>query len=437
MDPGVSRPPRFLPVVSAPAPALSEARSCQGGVEGPAPRAPAGLRPLGDASREETERERRFRPELYWYVSFRCNLACVHCSVCSSPHVDTSSDLTTAQAMQVIDQLVDLNVGQVMLTGGEALLRRDTIDILRALGERGIAVSLESNGLLFSEPFAEVARDMQKRRLLTIGVSLDGGTAETHERLRGPNTFRRTVRGLHFLKDRGIKFNVQCILNRANYRTIPDLYVIARELTPQLQGLGFGFLNAVGRGADLIADLGVRPPDMFHILELVKREKATFNGLTIVKSPPAAIPPQYLDLVFKDPHVMNHVTCAFPLLGVLPNGDVTICGLSRDDEELHFGNVLTHSLREIWEKTRMSMLRSRYLDADALTGICGDCIFKHACKGGCRAWAYEEGRSFDAPLPLCAALAEAGAFPKMYRVSENNKVMAARASALAAGCACH
>ena len=92
-------------------------------------------------------------------------------------------------------------------------------------------------------------------------------------------------------------------------------------------------------------------------------------------------------MVFKDPRVVNHVTCAFPLLGVLPNGDVTICGLSRDDEQLHFGNVLTQSLRRSGRRTRMSLLRSRYLDADSLTGICGDCIFKHSCKGGCRAWA--------------------------------------------------
>ena len=138
--------------------------------------------------------------------------------------------------MHVIDQLVELNVGQVMMTGGEALLRRDAIDILRALGARGIAVSLESNGLLFSEPFAEVAREMQSRRLLSIGVSLDGGTPETHEKLRGPNTFRRTVRGLHFLKDRGIKFSVQCILNRGNYATIPALYAVARPLRPELHG---------------------------------------------------------------------------------------------------------------------------------------------------------------------------------------------------------
>lgn len=391
----------------------------------------------GDAGRQAAEEQRLFRPELYWYLSFRCNLACAHCSVQSSPQVDTSGDLDTAQALQVIEQMVELNVSRVILTGGEALLRRDALAIIAALGERGIAVSLESNGLLFGEAFAELARRLQARGLLSIGVSLDGGTALTHERMRGPGSFHRTLRGLQFLRANDVAFSVQCILNRSNYQTIPELYRIARELRPALRALGFGFLNPIGRGVELVADLGVRPADMVPILELIRREKRGFEGVTVVKSPPAAIPPPFLEMVFKDPGVANHVSCAFPLLGILPNGDVTICGLSREDEELHYGSVLRDRLLGIWEKARFGMLRGRYLAAEELTGICGDCVFKHSCKGGCRAWAYEEGRSFDAPLPLCAALAEAGQFPRSYRISEQRKALAERLPDVHIGCACH
>ena len=50
-----------------------------------------------------------YRPTVYWYPSFRCNLACKHCSVNSSPYVDTSNDLMFEQALAVVDQLKELN----------------------------------------------------------------------------------------------------------------------------------------------------------------------------------------------------------------------------------------------------------------------------------------------------------------------------------------
>jgi len=406
---------------------VGEAVSLPGASEEPAASGLEAAAPLlGRSSSRahlKAEEDRRFRPEVYWYLSFRCNLACAHCSVFSSPEVDTSADLDTEQALQVVEQLAELGARQVMLTGGEALLPRASLRILEALGEAGIAVSLESNGISFGVAFAALARRLQERRLLNIGVSLDGGTAESHERVRGPRSFSRTLAGLRFLKEQGVAFSIQCVLNRVNYVTIPELYEIAAGLRPQLHAVGFGFLNPVGRGVDLVQDLGIGAAEMPLIMETIKRAKAGFDGLTVVKSPPAAIPPKYLAMVFRDPSVTHHVTCSFPLFGVLPNGDVTICGLSREDEELHFGNVMTHRLADIWANARMDELRRRYVAADSLGGICSDCIFKYSCKGGCRAWAYEQGRSFDAALPVCSRLAEAGEFPDAYRISAQRRAI--------------
>src|SRR5690242_19149133 len=46
----------------------------------------------GGINNEAKEREREFHPDVYWYLTFRCNLACTHCSVLSSPHVDITND---------------------------------------------------------------------------------------------------------------------------------------------------------------------------------------------------------------------------------------------------------------------------------------------------------------------------------------------------------
>src|SRR6266545_584244 len=399
---------------------------------------------FGTALRERAQRLRiveekqRVRPSIYWYLTFRCNLACEHCSVHSSPWVDTSQDLDTGECMQVVEQLAELDARAALLTGGELLIRPDSLQILRALAGKGIVAGLETNGIHYPPGFFELAREMQREGLFSITVSLDGGTAETHERLRGPRSFERTVAGLHLLRENGIRFNVQCTLNNESYGTIPDLYALAEKLSPECNAVQWGVLNPVGRGVGLIAELGLRSGNIAEIFELIKAHKPGFPGQTIVKVPPGIVPPKYLPLLGRRSGVKLVTTCQFPLLGILPNGDVTICAVSRDNPDLHFGNVRDEGfrLKTCWERTRMEMLRSRYMAAEDLAGICGDCVWKYTCKGSCRAWAYEEGDSFDAPFPMCKALDDAGAFPKAYRLSSQNAAAAAAFRRMSVDCHC-
>jgi radical SAM protein with 4Fe4S-binding SPASM domain len=401
--------------------------------------------PVGAALRDQAgrfrileEEKRRFRPMIYWYLTFQCNLACAHCSVNSSPWVDSSADLESGECLRVIEQMAELQVSAALLTGGEFLIRPDALRILRALADREITAGIECNGTLFPAGFFELARKLQAKDLLGITVSLDGGTRETHERLRGPRSFERTVAGLRRLHENRIRFNLQCVLNHESYLTIPEVYALASELSPSCGAVQWAFLNPVGRGTGLIGELGLRSVDIPALFQLIQDANPGFPGRTVVKVPPAMIPPKYLPMLLKGPRIEPVTTCQFPLLGILPNGDVTICAVSRDNQDLRFGNVHDEGfcLKSVWEKTRMDQLRSRYLTGENLSGICGDCVWKYQCKGACRAWAFEEGGSFEAPFPLCQALVEAGAFPKAYRLSLQNAAMIAGFQRARIGCGC-
>lgn len=385
------------------------------------PRSNARLKIL-DAPRSLHEDQRKFRPDIYWYLSFRCNLACKHCSVFSSPYVDTSDDLTREQCLAVVDDMVALNVRTAILTGGEVLVRRDALEIITAIASRDIQVGLESNGTVFRLPFVLLAKKLQAENKLGITVSVDGGTAEAHDALRGPGAFRRTIDGLRLLASHGIRFDIQAILSRLNYHTIPEVFALARELKPALRTVLFGFLNPVGRGKELSESKGLTRADIESIFWRIRKESANYDGKIVLKMPPAAVPPRHLDFIHSA-QARSVVTCQFPLLGILPNGDVTVCAVSRDNEDLHFGNVRTHRLKDMWMKARMDLLRSRYVAAESLTGICGDCIWQTTCKGSCRAWAYEAGGSFDAPFPICDDLYQQGQFPDAYRVSLQSHAM--------------
>jgi radical SAM protein with 4Fe4S-binding SPASM domain len=357
-------------------------------------------------------------PVVYWYPTFLCNLACRHCSVHSSPRVDTSLDLSTDEALDVVGQIKELGCRTVIMSGGEVLIRKDILIILRALFEAGVNITFESNGLLFTDEFADLitwARDERGLRT-AITVSVDGGTATAHDFFRGRNAFHRTVSGLRFLKARGIAFDVQCVLSIRSIDTIPDLFALAAGLAPGLQHLTFTFLNAIGRGEALHREVGVSAPNRTRAYAHIVAGMAAYPQQQVaVKVPPALIPPEFLSRLFAEENSASCITsCAFPTLGVLADGRVTICALTRMDTRIIFGNVRTGRLLGMWEQARLDSLRQRYLDAE-LEGICGSCRFRQTCKGCCRAHAFEESGSFDAAHPLCQYLDERGEFPAMYR----------------------
>lgn len=63
-----------------------------------------------------------------WNVSRTCNVACIHC--CADSHsVKFPGELTHAQGRALLDDLAAFGVPAVLLSGGEPLARRDTLDL--------------------------------------------------------------------------------------------------------------------------------------------------------------------------------------------------------------------------------------------------------------------------------------------------------------------
>jgi len=80
--------------------------------------------------------DRQARPiNAVWEVTLRCDLACRHCS--SRAGRARPDELTTAEALDLVDQMADLGVLEVTLIGGEVYLRDDWTEIIRAIRRRG------------------------------------------------------------------------------------------------------------------------------------------------------------------------------------------------------------------------------------------------------------------------------------------------------------
>ena len=76
--------------------------------------------------------------------------ACAHCYSKSGPGRTTEGELTTAEALGVIDDLADMGVPLILFTGGEPLMREDLFDLARHARDRGLKMALGTNGTLIT-----------------------------------------------------------------------------------------------------------------------------------------------------------------------------------------------------------------------------------------------------------------------------------------------
>jgi radical SAM protein with 4Fe4S-binding SPASM domain len=116
-----------------------------------------------------------------------CNLTCRHCFAGELPR---KTALTLVEIDRLFGELAALGSFRIGLTGGEPLLRKDLLDIVDAATAHGLHPCLTTNGLLLDE---QLARELGRRELVWINISLDGARAETNDAIRGRGTFDDVV----------------------------------------------------------------------------------------------------------------------------------------------------------------------------------------------------------------------------------------------------
>jgi MoaA/NifB/PqqE/SkfB family radical SAM enzyme len=138
------------------------------------------------------------RPVVVWNLTRICNLRCLDCYAEARHEVGT--ELSHAQGEALLDDLAAYGVPAVAFAGAEPLARRDTLDLMAHACDRGLRVTLATNGTLIGH---DVARRIKRIGVSYVGVSLDG-IGPVHDLLRGrPGAFDFAVRGIRYLKSAG------------------------------------------------------------------------------------------------------------------------------------------------------------------------------------------------------------------------------------------
>jgi radical SAM protein with 4Fe4S-binding SPASM domain len=336
-----------------------------------------------------------------WNLTYRCNLACEHCYLDAGPaKVDSPafadrSELSTEQCYRVVDEIAAFAPESVtILTGGEPLLRRDIVEIVRYGVSKGLWIVVGTNGVKITE---NLARILLAEGVRGLALSLDALDAERHDafrRVRG--AWQNTVEGAKILARVGLPFIVQTTVGSHNRGELEAIAAFAHdELGAKVWNLYF--LVPSGRGA-FVSDLA--PAEYDAVLAQLATIQRRWASRMLVN---AKCAPHFVrNLLTSDeaapfPKSFGGGAGGCPAgthyLGIRPNGDVTPCPYL----PLFAGNLSRTSLRALWDD---SELFTRIRRRTELGGRCGACELGSMC-GGCRARAYGMTGDLMAEDPLC------------------------------------
>ncbi len=342
---------------------------------------------------------------VVWNYTNACNMRCRHCyQRAAKPAPD---ELSTEESLKLVDRLYEAGVVSVAFSGGEPLMRSDFFEVARHAANKGMYVSLATNGTMVNE---ETTEKLMASGVEYVEVSLDGATPRTHNSFRGFPCFEKTVEGIKRLVKSGLYTCVATTVTKQNLHEIPDIVELAKTLGVR-RVIVFNFVPT-GRG-EKILNLDLSPSEREHLLtylydELVRGEVETLSTA-----------PQYARVCLQRSAAneegllsMGHFA-ALDLYGqtrsladfiggcgagrlycaIQPNGLVTPCVFM----PIVVGDLRRQSLRDIWLHSRvLNDLRDR----EKLRGRCGHCRYKYVC-GGCRARAYAYHEDYLMPDPGC------------------------------------
>lgn len=316
---------------------------------------------------------------VVWELTLRCDHACTHCG--SRAGVARDVELSTEEALGVVDQLAAAGAREVVLIGGEAYLHEGFLTIVRALRERGVNPVMTTGGRGIT---AELAVAMRDAGISHVSVSIDGLEA-THDRMRNlRGSWAAGMAALDHLRAAGVPTASNINLNRLNHRDLEPLYEILRERG--IKGWQVQVTAPLGRAADR-ADLIFQPWDLLEVVPRVAalKQRARKDGITLMPGNNLGyFGPE--EAVLRSLHDGDHdhwqgCQAGKFVMGIESDGAVKGCP-SLQTRHYVGGNLKDRPLAEIWA-TSPELAFTRGRGVEDLWGFCRTCDFAATCLGGC------------------------------------------------------
>ena len=316
-----------------------------------------------------------------WEITLKCNLACQHCG--SRAGEARSQELSTLEALNLVQQLAEVGIQEVNLIGGEAFMRPDWLEIAKAITEAGMICGMTTGGFGISR---ETAQKMKDAGIQVVSVSVDGLEA-TNDHLRGKTgSWEWAFKTMSHLKQVGIPFGCNTQINRLSAPEFPQIYEKIRDagiFAWQIQ-----LTVPMGNAADNHQIL-LQPYELLDIYPMIARvvQRAKQEGVDVQPGNNIGYYGPYERLLRGGGAWTFWQGCSAGLsaLGIEADGAIKGCP-SLPTAAYTGGNIRDRSLRDIVEQAaelRFNLGADTPQGTEHLWGFCQTCEFAQLCRGGC------------------------------------------------------
>jgi mycofactocin biosynthetic radical S-adenosylmethionine protein MftC len=313
-----------------------------------------------------------------WEVTYQCNLSCVHCL--SDSGKKREGELTTDQCRKAIDAMAASRVFQLSIGGGEPFVRDDFLDLVDYAHEKGMLTCISTNGTLITDRIAK----RLDHKLVYIQVSLDGGTAESNDAIRGAGSFDRALKAVECLRKRNIEVSINTVLTRLSFPELDRLAALAASMDAKFRVSRF---RPSGRGKTSWARLNVSPKQMLAFSDWLSAHMHVSTG------------DSFFSVTHEDRKSLGLNMCGACKLTccVSPTGGVYPCAFLQEREFLA-GKLPEHSFALMWHQ---SPVFESFRELEIRS--CESCDRFDMCHGGCPAIAYHTQKRLGVADPGCLA----------------------------------
>ena len=344
---------------------------------------------------------------VFLKITSACNLRCKHCFFSDIPEkYNPSDDFNFSEIMQILDFLInDLNIMSILLTGGEPLLNKDFLKIVKYIKTYYIPLIIQTNGTLLNRSIAKKLAQFIYPKTDLIQVSLDGVDKNTHDLIRGDGTFKKAIESIKLLRAYNIPVQINFTLTSTNVDNAINLLNICRELDvyklsinrfnvcnekhkylkpseEQIFKINYMFYKEMQNYPDIFIKL--KTLDFFDFVNNCYGRKLLDNYLTIANNSNTAINKCF------SCHNHNKFTIA-------ANGDIFFCSADESEEAL-LGNLRNSNFYDIWA----NRFNTPYFQVrDLKTTKCKNCKYISICNTGCMASAFKKYHDINCAAAEC------------------------------------
>jgi pyrroloquinoline quinone biosynthesis protein E len=316
-------------------------------------------------------------------LTYSCPLACAYCS---NPLnlADYRDELATAEWQRVLAEAQELGVLQCHLSGGEPLLRRDLVEIVKSASELGLYTNLVTSAIGLSRRRAE---QLRAAGLDHVQISIQAYEPAVSDRIAGTPSFERKIEAARVVKELGWPLTVNVVLHRQNIDTIAEILGLAEELEADRVELA----NTQYYGWAL------------HNRDALLPSRAQLGRAEAVVRAARKRLEGRMDVIYVLPDYYSQYPK--PCMGgwgkrqltVAPNGDVLPCPAAHA-LPLPRASVRDDSLARIWTE---SPLFQRFRGTDWMPDPCRSCDRREIDFGGCRCQAFQLTGDAARTDPVC------------------------------------